>query len=157
MALDSGFTSVNVRWLTNSLCSTNIAATLNESLKMAHEAGISCEGEIGFVGYSNGGENSSGYRSCRKPCNFCPRQLALMRWPFQCWQCAFAGQDKEGGLDEDRICCHSDAYGRPFRDSRWLRCASTEQRSNASHVKLLISVSLTLERSCVWRSVRRVA
>ncbi|MCL6282715.1 class II fructose-bisphosphate aldolase [Ruegeria sp. 2012CJ41-6] len=56
-ALDSGFTSLmfdgSRKPLTQNIDETAAIA------EMAHAAGISCEGEIGFVGYS-GGENSAG-------------------------------------------------------------------------------------------------
>ena len=56
-AIDSGFTSVMYDGSRKSL-SENIAMT-NNVVKMAQAAGVSVEGEIGFVGY-NDGENSSG-------------------------------------------------------------------------------------------------
>ena len=56
-ALDSGFTSVMFDGSRKPL-QQNIDETAQVA-ELAHQAGISCEGEIGFVGYS-GGENSSG-------------------------------------------------------------------------------------------------
>ena len=56
-ALDSGFTSLMFDGSRKDL-SQNIEETAAIA-EMAHKAGISCEGEIGFVGYS-GGENSAG-------------------------------------------------------------------------------------------------
>jgi fructose-bisphosphate aldolase class II len=56
-ALDSGFTSLMYDGSRKPLAD-NIAET-RRIVEMAHAAGISCEGEIGFVGYSNG-ENSAG-------------------------------------------------------------------------------------------------
>ena len=56
-ALDSGFTSLMFDGSRTAL-KQNIADTLKIA-EMAHSAGISCEGEIGFVGYSNG-EQSAG-------------------------------------------------------------------------------------------------
>lgn len=56
-ALDAGFTS-----LMYDGSRKPIAQNINETaaiVRMAHDAGISCEGEIGFVGYANG-ENSAG-------------------------------------------------------------------------------------------------
>jgi fructose-bisphosphate aldolase class II len=66
---------------------------------MAHAAGISCEGEIGFVGYANG-ENSAGTD---------PAEAA--RFAIETGVDAMAisvgnvhlQQDKEGGLDIARI------------------------------------------------------
>ncbi len=56
-AIDSGFTSVMFDGSRKPLAE-NIAET-RTIVEMAHSAGVSCEGEIGFVGYS-GGENSAG-------------------------------------------------------------------------------------------------
>ena len=56
-ALDSGFTSLMFDGSRKPLAQ-NIEETAKIA-EMAHAAGISCEGEIGFVGYS-GGENSAG-------------------------------------------------------------------------------------------------
>ena len=57
LALDSGFTSLMYDGSRKSL-KENIEET-KRIVKIAHESNISCEGEIGFVGYSNG-ENSAG-------------------------------------------------------------------------------------------------
>lgn len=56
-AIESGFTSVMFDGSRKPL-SQNIAETAAIA-EMAHAAGVSCEGEIGFVGYS-GGESSAG-------------------------------------------------------------------------------------------------
>ena len=56
-AIDSGFTSVMFDGSRKPL-TDNIAETAAIA-EMAHDAGVSCEGEIGFVGYS-GGEGSAG-------------------------------------------------------------------------------------------------
>jgi fructose-bisphosphate aldolase class II len=56
-ALDSGFTSLMFDGSRKPL-QQNIDETA-QVVELAHKAGISCEGEIGFVGYS-GGENSAG-------------------------------------------------------------------------------------------------
>ena len=56
-ALDSGFTSLMFDGSRKPL-QQNIDETAQVA-ELAHKAGISCEGEIGFVGYS-GGENSAG-------------------------------------------------------------------------------------------------
>ncbi len=66
---------------------------------MAHAAGISCEGEIGFVGYANG-ENSAGTD---------PAEAAIFARDTGVDAMAISvgnvhlQQDKEGGLDEARI------------------------------------------------------
>ena len=57
IALDAGFTSLMYDGSRKPL-QQNIDETAAIS-EMAHAAGISCEGEIGFVGYANG-ENSAG-------------------------------------------------------------------------------------------------
>ncbi|CAG0911974.1 unnamed protein product, partial [Cyprideis torosa] len=56
-ALDSGFTSLMYDGSRKPL-SQNIDETAR-IVELAHAAGISCEGEIGFVGYADG-ENSAG-------------------------------------------------------------------------------------------------
>ena len=56
-ALESGFTSLMFDGSRKPL-QQNIDETA-AIVEMAHDAGLSCEGEIGFVGYANG-ENSSG-------------------------------------------------------------------------------------------------
>ena len=56
-AIESGFTSVMFDGSRKAL-DENIAQTAAVS-EMAHAAGVSCEGEIGFVGY-DGGESSAG-------------------------------------------------------------------------------------------------
>lgn len=56
-AIDCGFTSVMFDGSRKPLAQ-NIAETA-AIVEMAHAAGVSCEGEIGFVGYS-GGESSAG-------------------------------------------------------------------------------------------------
>ena len=57
IALDSGFTSLMYDGSRKPLAQ-NIEET-QRVVELAHGAGISCEGEIGFVGYS-GGESSDG-------------------------------------------------------------------------------------------------
>ena len=57
LALDSGFTSLMFDGSRKPFAD-NVAET-KAIVDMAHKAGISCEGEIGFVGY-DGGENSAG-------------------------------------------------------------------------------------------------
>ena len=57
IAVDSGFSSIMFDGSKKSL-NENIDETA-KICELAHAAGISCEGEIGFVGYS-GGESSSG-------------------------------------------------------------------------------------------------
>lgn len=97
MALDSGFTSLMYDGSRKPLAQ-NIDETAAIA-QMAHKAGISCEGEIGFVGYS-GGENSAGTD---------PQEAA--RFASETGVDAMAisvgnvhlQQDKEGGLDEPRI------------------------------------------------------
>lgn len=57
IAIDCGFTSVMFDGSRKPIAE-NIAETA-EIVQMAHKAGVSCEGEIGFVGY-DGGEASNG-------------------------------------------------------------------------------------------------
>lgn len=97
IALDSGFTSLMFDGSRKPL-RQNIDETAAIA-EMAHAAGISCEGEIGFVGYS-GGEASGGTD---------PEEAAI--FARECGVDAMAisvgnvhlQQDKEGGLDEARI------------------------------------------------------
>jgi fructose-bisphosphate aldolase class II len=76
----------------------NIAETLRV-VELAHAAGISCEGEIGFVGYDNG-EASAGTD---------PEEAAIFARETGVDAMAVSvgnvhlQQDKQGGLDEARI------------------------------------------------------
>jgi fructose-bisphosphate aldolase class II len=96
-ALDSGFTSLMFDGSRKPF-SQNVEETAAIA-EMAHKAGISCEGEIGFVGYADG-ENSAGTD---------PEEAA--KFAQQTGVDAMAvsvgnvhlQQDKEGGLDEPRI------------------------------------------------------
>lgn len=97
IALDSGFTSLMFDGSRKPL-NENIDETAAIA-EMAHAAGISCEGEIGFVGYANG-EDSAGTD---------PAEAA--KFATQTGVDAMAisvgnvhlQQDKDGGLDEPRI------------------------------------------------------
>ena len=97
IALDSGFTSVMFDGSHKPL-RQNIDETAAIA-EMAHAAGISCEGEIGFVGYS-GGENSNGTD---------PEEAAQFARDSGVDAMAISvgnvhlQQDKEGGLDLARI------------------------------------------------------
>ena len=96
-ALDAGFTSIMFDGSRKPLAE-NIDETAAIA-EMAHKIGVSCEGEIGFVGYT-GGENSAGTD---------PAEAA--RFAAETGVDAMAisvgnvhlQQDKEGGLDIDRI------------------------------------------------------
>jgi fructose-bisphosphate aldolase class II len=96
-ALDSGFTSLMFDGSRKPLAQ-NIEETARIA-EMAHEAGISCEGEIGFVGYS-GGETSAGTD---------PEEAAIFARETGVDAMAISvgnvhlQQDREGGLDEPRI------------------------------------------------------
>jgi fructose-bisphosphate aldolase class II len=96
-ALDSGFTSLMYDGSRKPL-TENIAET-KRIVEMAHGAGISCEGEIGFVGYANG-ENSAGTD---------PSEAAIFATETGVDAMAISvgnvhlQEDKEGGLDEARI------------------------------------------------------
>ncbi|WP_170445151.1 class II fructose-bisphosphate aldolase [Ruegeria arenilitoris] len=97
IALDSGFTSLMFDGSRKPL-QHNIDETAAIA-EMAHAAGISCEGEIGFVGYS-GGEGSAGTD---------PDEAATFAAQTGVDAMAISvgnvhlQQNKEGGLDEDRI------------------------------------------------------
>ncbi|WP_300037468.1 class II fructose-bisphosphate aldolase [uncultured Roseobacter sp.] len=96
-ALDSGFTSLMFDGSRLPL-EENIAQT-KAIADMAHAAGISCEGEIGFVGYS-GGEASAGTD---------PAEAARFATGTGVDAMAVSAgnvhlqENKEGGLDEPRI------------------------------------------------------
>jgi len=96
-ALDCGFTALMFDGSRKPL-HQNIDETAAIA-EMAHAAGISCEGEIGFVGYS-GGEGSAGTD---------PQQAAQFARETGVDAMAISvgnvhlQQDKQGGLDEPRI------------------------------------------------------
>ena len=107
-ALDSGFTSLMFDGSRKPLAD-NIKETLQIS-EMANKSGISCEGEIGFVGYS-GGEASAGTD---------PSEAALFAAETGVDAMAISvgnvhlQQDKEGGLDEPRIAAIQAATNTPL-------------------------------------------
>ena len=96
-ALDAGFTSLMFDGSRKPLAQ-NIEETAQVA-QMAHAAGISCEGEIGFVGYS-GGEGSAGTD---------PQEAAIFARDTNVDAMAISvgnvhlQTDHEGGLDEARI------------------------------------------------------
>ncbi|MFY0616977.1 class II fructose-bisphosphate aldolase [Shimia sp.] len=97
IAIESGFTSVMFDGSQKALAQ-NIDETA-EIAQMAHAAGVSCEGEIGFVGYA-GGANSAGTdpdeaAQFAKETGVDAMAISVGNVHLQ--------QDKEGGLDEVRI------------------------------------------------------
>ena len=97
IALDSGFTSLMYDGSRKPLAQ-NIEET-QRVVELAHGAGISCEGEIGFVGYS-GGESSDGTdpieaKAFAEQTGVDGMAISVGNVHLQ--------QDKEGGLDEERI------------------------------------------------------
>ena len=96
-ALDAGFTSLMYDGSRKPLAQ-NIDETARIA-QMAHAAGISCEGEIGFVGYADG-ENSAGTD---------PEEAAIFARDSGVDAMAISvgnvhlQQDKQGGLDMPRI------------------------------------------------------
>ena len=97
IALDSGFTSLMFDGSRKPL-NKNIDETAAIA-EMAHNAGISCEGEIGFVGYDNG-EASAGTDPVEaaqfaKETGVDAMAISVGNVHLQ--------QDQSGGLDEDRI------------------------------------------------------
>jgi len=96
-ALDSGFTSLMFDGSRKEL-SQNIEETAAIA-EMAHRAGISCEGEIGFVGYS-GGENSAG-TDPGEAAKFA-RETGVDAMAISVGN-VHLQEDKQGGLDEPRI------------------------------------------------------
>jgi len=97
IALDSGFTSLMFDGSRKPL-QKNIDETAAIA-EMAHAAGISCEGEIGFVGYANG-ENSSG-TDPDEAARFA-RESGVDAMAISCGN-VHLQENKEGGLDLDRI------------------------------------------------------
>jgi fructose-bisphosphate aldolase class II len=96
-ALDSGFTSLMFDGSRETL-RDNIKNTLR-IVEMAHAAGISCEGEIGFVGYS-GGEASNGTDPAEATEFATETGVDAMAISVGN---VHLQEDKEGGLDLDRI------------------------------------------------------
>ena len=96
-ALDSGFTSLMYDGSRKPLAQ-NIEETA-AIVQMAHTAGISCEGEIGFVGYANG-ENSSGTDPVEAT-QFA-RETGVDAMAISVGN-VHLQEDKEGGLDLGRI------------------------------------------------------
>jgi fructose-bisphosphate aldolase class II len=97
LALESGFTSLMFDGSRKPL-EENIAET-KRIAELAHSAGISCEGEIGFVGYANG-ESSAGTD---------PEEAAVFARETGVDAMAISvgnvhlQENKEGGLDNARI------------------------------------------------------
>ena len=96
-ALESGFTSIMFDGSRKSL-NENIDETAAIA-EIAHKMGVSCEGEIGFVGYS-GGENSAGTDPAEaakfaKETGVDAMAISVGNVHLQ--------QDKKGGLDIERI------------------------------------------------------
>ena len=97
IAIDSGFSSIMYDGSRKSL-NQNIDETA-KICEIAHLAGVSCEGEIGFVGYY-GGEESAGTD---------PEEASLFAKDTKIDAMAVSvgnvhlQENKEGGLDEDRI------------------------------------------------------
>ena len=96
-ALDSGFTSLMFDGSRKPL-QQNIDETAAIA-GIAHAAGISCEGEIGFVGYS-GGENSAG-TDPEEAAKFA-RETGVDAMAISVGN-VHLQQNTEGGLDESRI------------------------------------------------------
>ena len=97
IALDSGFTSLMFDGSRKPL-QQNIDETA-AIVEMAHAAGISCEGEIGFVGYS-GGEDSNGTDPA-EAVKF-SRESGVDAMAISVGN-VHLQQEKEGGLDFARI------------------------------------------------------
>jgi fructose-bisphosphate aldolase class II len=97
LAIESGFTSVMYDGSRKPLAE-NIAETA-AIVQMAHDAGVSCEGEIGFVGYS-GGEGSAG-TDPEEAAQFA-RETGVDAMAISVGN-VHLQQDKQGGLDEGRI------------------------------------------------------
>lgn len=96
-ALDNGFTSLMFDGSRKPLAQ-NIAETA-AIVDIAHKAGISCEGEIGFVGYDNGeasaGTDPTEAAQFAKETGVDAMAISVGNVHLQ--------TDQSGGLDEDRI------------------------------------------------------
>ena len=97
IAIDSGFSSIMF---------DGSKKTLNENIdetakicELAHAAGVSCEGEIGFVGYS-GGERSSG--TVPEEASIFAKETKIDAMAISVGN-VHLQENKEGRLDEDRI------------------------------------------------------
>lgn len=97
IAIESGFTSVMFDGSRSPL-SQNIENT-GQIVEMAHAAGVSCEGEIGFVGYAEG-EASAG-TDPEEAAQFA-RETGVDAMAISVGN-VHLQQDKEGGLDIERI------------------------------------------------------
>lgn len=97
IAIESGFTSVMFDGSRSPL-SQNIENT-GQIVEMAHAAGVSCEGEIGFVGYAQG-EASAG-TDPEEAAQFA-RETGVDAMAISVGN-VHLQQDKEGGLDISRI------------------------------------------------------
>ncbi len=97
IAIDSGFTSVMYDGSRKPLAE-NIDETAAIA-ELAHAAGVSCEGEIGFVGYS-GGEGSAG-TDPEEAAQFA-RDTGVDAMAISVGN-VHLQEDKQGGLDEARI------------------------------------------------------
>ena len=97
IALENGFTSLMYDGSRKPL-SQNIDETATIA-EMAHDAGISCEGEIGFVGYANG-DNSTG-TDPEEAARFA-RDSGVDAMAISCGN-VHLQEDKQGGLDVARI------------------------------------------------------
>ncbi len=97
MAIDAGFTSVMYDGSRMPLA-RNIDETAT-IVEMAHAAGVSCEGEIGFVGYSDGdasaGTDPTEAAEFARATNVDAMAISVGNVHLQ--------RNKEGGLDEARI------------------------------------------------------
>ncbi|WP_224814195.1 class II fructose-bisphosphate aldolase [Hasllibacter sp. MH4015] len=96
-ALAAGFTSLMFDGSRKPL-DENVKET-KAVVSLAHSAGISCEGEIGFVGYS-GGEASAG--TDPEEAAFFARETGVDAMAISVGN-VHLQQDHEGGLDEPRI------------------------------------------------------
>lgn len=97
IAIESGFTSVMFDGSRSPLAQ-NIENT-GQIVEMAHAAGVSCEGEIGFVGYAQG-EASAG-TDPEEAAQFA-RETGVDAMAISVGN-VHLQQDKEGGLDIPRI------------------------------------------------------
>ena len=146
-ALDSGFTS---------LMFDGSRLPLNENIdqtaaiaEMAHAAGISCEGEVGFVGYS-GGENSAG--TDPEEATAFAKQSGVDAMAISVGN-VHLQQNKEGGLDEARIRAIEAVTDVPLVIHGGSGVPLAQRTALGPRFKHL--PSSTSEQNCAWHSDKR--
>ena len=140
-AIDCGFSSVMFDGSRKPM-QQNIDETA-AIVEMAHSAGVSCEGEIGFVGYADG-ESSHGTDPLEA--SQFAEQTKWMRWRFQWVMCICSSRvnrylmSRESRKSSSLQRCH------------WLFMVAVECRATsvADWQSIHLSVNTILALNCVW-------